>query len=312
MRNVDEDTITQIVLASQAGTQGPRFKQIMTSVVQHLHALARDVELTEDELYQGIQFLTDVGHITDDKRQEFILLSDTLGLSMLVTALNSRKPAGCTESTVFGPFFVANAPRYENGDDVANGAKGEPCFVSGRVTGLAGEPVPNARIEVWQADSAGFYDVQYDGATADQGRGTLRSLEDGSFHFRSITAVAYPIPYDGPVGRMLEALGRHPWRPAHLHFMIEAPGYERLITHVFRAGDQYLDSDAVFGVRSSLIADWRHHEPGKAPDGTNIDTPFSTLDFTFVLNRAAIVAPRQSDQGGASESRAAAGNWRMD
>lgn len=285
MRNVDEDSITQIVLARHAQAQDPRLKQIMTSIVQHLHAFARDVELTEAEWFEGIRFLTDVGHITDDKRQEFILLSDTLGLSMLVTALNNRKPQGCTESTVFGPFFVENAPEYENGDDVANGAKGEPCFVSGKVTGLDGEPVPHARIEVWQADADGFYDVQYEGLEGSKGRGTLHSREDGSFQFRSITAESYPIPHDGPVGRMLKALGRHPWRPAHLHFMIEAPGYECLITHVFRDGDKYLDSDAVFGVRSSLIADWQRHDPGVAPDGTQIDTPFSTLEFTFVLNR---------------------------
>jgi hydroxyquinol 1,2-dioxygenase len=286
MRNVDEDSITQIVLARHAQAQDPRLKQIMTSLVQHLHAFARDVELTEEEWFKGIQFLTDVGHITDDKRQEFILLSDTLGLSMLVTALNNRKPAGCTESTVFGPFFVEDAPHYENGDDVGNGAKGEPCFVSGKVTGLEGEPIANARIEVWQADSDGFYDVQYQGLSGAQGRGMLHSLPDGSFHFRSITAESYPIPHDGPVGRMLKELGRHPWRPAHLHFMIDAPGYERLITHVFRDGDEYLDSDAVFGVRSSLIADWKRHEGGKAPDGTQMDTAFSTLDFTFVLNKA--------------------------
>jgi hydroxyquinol 1,2-dioxygenase len=284
VRNVDEDSITQIVLARHAQSDNARLKQLVTSLVQHLHAFARDVRLTEDEWFKGIQFLTEVGHITDDKRQEFILLSDTLGLSMLVTALNNRKPAGCTESTVFGPFFVEGAPEYENGDDVGNGAKGEPCFVSGTVKGIGGEPVPNAHIEVWQADSDGFYDVQYDGIAANQGRGALRSLPDGTFHFRSITAESYPIPHDGPVGRMLEALGRHPWRPAHLHFMIEAPGYERLITHVFRSGDQYLDSDAVFGVRSSLIANWHRHEAGQAPDGTKMDTPFSTLDFDFVLN----------------------------
>ncbi|HXZ08704.1 MAG TPA: dioxygenase, partial [Paraburkholderia sp.] len=222
MQNVNEDTITQIVLARHAEAADERLKQIMTSVVQHLHAFARDVNLTEEEWFKGIQFLTDIGHITDDKRQEFILLSDTLGLSMLVTALNNRKPRGCTESTVFGPFFVENAPQYENGDDVGNGAKGEPCFVSGRITGIDGEPVPDARIEVWQADSDGFYDVQYEGIESNRGRGTLRSLPDGSFHFRSITAESYPIPHDGPVGRMLKALGRHPWRPAHLHFMIEA------------------------------------------------------------------------------------------
>jgi hydroxyquinol 1,2-dioxygenase len=258
----------------------------MTSLVQHLHAFAREVSLTEDEWFAGIRFLTEIGHITDDKRQEFILLSDTLGLSMLVTAMNNRKPQGCTESTVLGPFFVDGAPEFRNGDDMANGAKGEPCFVSGRVTALDGTPISGAAIEVWQADSDGFYDVQYQGETAAQARGKLRSLPDGSFHFRSITAESYPIPYDGPVGRMLEALGRHPWRPAHLHFMIEAPGYDRLITHVFRSGDQYLDSDAVFGVRSSLIADWKRYEAGVAPDGTKMDLPFSTLDFTFVLNRS--------------------------
>jgi hydroxyquinol 1,2-dioxygenase len=286
MQTLTEHTITQTVLSRHTDTQDPRLKRLITSIIRHLHAFARDVDLTEEELYQGIRFLTDVGHITDDKRQEFILLSDALGLSMLVTALSNRKPAGCTESTVLGPFFVPNAPHYENGADVANGAKGEPCFVTGRVTGLAGEPVPSARIEVWQADSDGLYDVQYDASTAIQGRGTLCSLQDGSFHFRTITAESYPIPTDGPVGRMLDALGRHPWRPAHLHFMIEAPGYERLTTHIFRAGDRYLDSDAVFGVRPSLIADWVRHEPGRAPDGTCIDTPFSSLDFTFVLNRS--------------------------
>ena len=286
MRNVDEDTITQIVLERHAEGANPRLNEIMTHLVQHLHAFAREVRLTEEEWFKGIEFLTAAGHMTDDKRQEFILLSDTLGLSMLVTAMNNRKPAGCTESTVLGPFFVADAPEYRNGDDVANGAKGEPCFVAGRVTGLGGEPVANARIDVWQADADGFYDVQYEGNDHALGRGRLQSRPDGSFNFRSVTAESYPIPYDGPVGKMLEALGRHPWRPAHLHFMIEAPGYERLITHVFRSGDRYLDSDAVFGVRSSLVANWQRHDPGTAPDGTTIDVPYSTLDFTFVLNPA--------------------------
>ena len=286
MQNVNEETITGIVLSRHADAKDERLRTIMTALVQHLHAFTREVGLTEDEWFKGIQFLTDVGHITDDKRQEFILLSDTLGLSMLVTALNNRKPKGCTESTVFGPFFVEGAPEYECGDNVANGAKGEPCFVTGKVTGIGGEPVPNAHIEVWQADSDGFYDVQYKDLGENRARGSLRSRADGTFHFRSITAESYPIPHDGPVGRMLAALGRHPWRPAHLHFMIEAPGYERLITHVFRDGDQYLDSDAVFGVRSSLIADWKQHPAGRAPDGSDCATSFSTLDFTFVLNPA--------------------------
>lgn len=283
MRNLDEDNITRAVIGMHANAGNARLREIMTSLVQHLHAFARDVSLTEEEWFQGIQFLTEVGHITCDTRQEFILLSDTLGLSMLVTALNNKKPKGCTESTVFGPFHVEGSPHVELGGDVANGARGEPCYVRGSVVGHDGRPVPNAELQVWQADEAGNYDVQYED-DALRARATLHADEQGCFHFKSIRAEAYPIPHDGPVGRMLEHLGRHPWRPAHLHFMITAPGYERLITHVFRNGDQYLDSDAVFGVRSSLIADWVEHPAGPTPDGLRSEVPFYTMDFQFVLN----------------------------
>ncbi|MGJ7498549.1 intradiol ring-cleavage dioxygenase [Variovorax sp. RT4R15] len=284
MRDLDENTITQAVLARHTGAHDARLREVMTSLVQHLHAFARDIKLTEEEWFAGIQFLTDVGHITDDKRQEFILLSDTLGLSMLVTALNNPKPLACTEATVFGPFHVEGSPVYSLGEDVSNGARGDACFVRGRVVGLDGRPVPHAELQVWQADANGKYDVQYAGDHGHRARGTLHTDSDGNFHFKSIRAEAYPIPHDGPVGRMLEALGRHPWRPAHLHFMITAPRYERLITHVFRSGDQYLDSDAVFGVRRSLIADWMEHPPGPTPDGAVSDATFYTLDFDFVLN----------------------------
>jgi hydroxyquinol 1,2-dioxygenase len=294
MRNLDEDTITQAVLARHTGAQNARLREVMTSLVQHLHAFARDIHLTEAEWFEGIKFLTDVGHITDDKRQEFILLSDTLGLSMLVTAQNNKKPPEATESTVFGPFHVENSPHYELGDDVSNGARGEPCYVRGRIMGIDGQPVPNAELQVWQADADGMYDVQYTGRDEHRARGTLHADDEGRFHFKSIRAEAYPIPHDGPVGRMLKALGRHPWRPAHLHFMITAPGYERLITHVFRDGDQYLDSDAVFGVRRSLIADWVEHAPGTTPDGQVSEVPFYTLDFDFVLNTADEAGSRKS------------------
>lgn len=273
MRNLNQDTITQAVIERFSHTPDPRLKEIMTSLVQHLHAFAREVRLTEEEWFQGIQFLTDTGHITDDKRQEFILLSDTLGLSMLTVAMNNDKPAGCTESTVFGPFFVEGAPEYQNGDDVANGAAGLPCQVRGTVRGLDGKPVPNARMNVWQADAEGNYDVQYADLAHAQARGVLHADEQGRFHFKTILAEAYPIPSDGPVGRMLKATANHPWRPAHLHFMIEAPGYQRLITHVFRNRDQYLDSDVVFGVRQSLVADWVQQ-----PDGSYL------LEYDFVLN----------------------------
>ena len=275
MRNLNQDTITQAVIARFASTPDPRLKEIMTSLVQHLHAFAREVRLTEEEWLQGIQFLTDTGQMCSETRQEFILLSDTLGLSMLMVAMNNDKPVGCTEPTVFGPFFVAQAPEFQLGDDVANGAKGEPCVVSGTVKGLDGKPVPHARMNVWQADADGHYDVQYKHLAHPQARGILHTDEHGHFHFKTILAEAYPIPSDGPVGAMLKASNNHPWRPAHLHFMIEAPGYERLITHVFRDNDRYLDSDAVFGVRQSLVADWV-----KQSDGVY------SLNFDFVLNPA--------------------------
>lgn len=293
MKNLNEETITEAVIAQMANMPNPRLKQILTSLVQHLHSFAREVELSEDEWLAAIQFLTRTGHMCNDKRQEFILLSDTLGLSTLTMAMNNRKPEGCTESTVFGPFHVENAPAYPLGADVANGAKGEPCFVSGTIRGIGGEPVPHARIEVWQADEDGFYDVQYAGLDKFQGRGILSADQDGRYYFRSIVAEPYPIPHDGPVGDMLRATGRHPWRPAHLHFMIKKDGYQTLITHVFRSGGTYLDSDVVFGVRSSLIADWRHHEPGQAPDGSMTEIPFYTLEYDFVLNPAA-----ESSRGG--------------
>jgi hydroxyquinol 1,2-dioxygenase len=285
MRNISEDTVTQAVVESVAGCPDDRLRTVITSLVQHLHAFAREVKLTEAEWIAGVEFLTAVGHITDDKRQEFILLSDTLGLSMLVTAQNNARPPGCTEATVFGPFFVQGAPEYKNGADISNGAKGAPCFVSGQIRTLEGEPIAGVSIDVWQSDEEGFYDVQTPGEHEHRARGRLRSEKDGRFHFRSILAEAYPIPHDGPVGRMLAAVGRHPWRPAHLHFMIQAPSCQTLVTHVFRDGDCYLDSDAVFGVRSSLIADWLRHEPGVAPDGTRLDVPFYTLEYDFVLNR---------------------------
>ena len=287
MTDIDQWTITGAVLKAQAGTQSPRLREIMDSLVRHLHDFAREVQLTEAEWAAGIEFLTRAGHITDDKRQEFILLSDVLGLSTLVTAQDHAKPAGCTEATVFGPFFVKDAPRYRNGDDIANGAHGEPCYVSGTVRGIGGEPIAKACIDVWQSDDEGFYDVQRAGLDHLQGRGQLASLDDGRYFFRSIVAVPYPIPHDGPVGQLLQQLGRHPWRPAHLHFKIQAPGYEPLVTHLFRAAGAYLDSDAVFGVRSSLIADWVRHEPGTAPDGRHLDTPFYTLAYDFVLNPCA-------------------------
>ena len=275
MRNLDQNTITEAVLARHANTENPRLKTIISSLVTHLHAFAREVELTEDEWFKGIEFLTRCGHISDDKRQEFILLSDLLGLSMLTVAMNNDKPAGCTEATLLGPFHVEDAPHYALGADISNGARGTPCLVRGTVCGIDGQAVPNAHIDVWQSDAEGLYDVQHAEIDHPQGRGILTADREGRYHFRSILAVPYAVPNDGPVGELLKAVGRHPWRPAHLHFLIKADGYETLITHVFRSDDPYLDSDAVFGVRQSLIADWKPQA-----DGSYL------VEYDFVLNPA--------------------------
>ena len=277
-----EAAVTAEVLATFSGAAAPRYREVMQSLVRHLHAFARDVRLTESEWEQGIDFLTRAGHITDDRRQEFILLSDVLGLSMLTVAINAPASAGATESTVVGPFFTDDSPEVALGGDIAGEAKGRPCYVSGTVRGTGGEPVPGTRIEVWESDEDGFYDVQYpDGRTG--GRGWLRSALDGEYRFWSVRPAPYPIPDDGPVGDLLTAAGRGPMRPAHLHFKVEAPGYRTLITHIFVAGDPYLDRDAVFGVKESLITDFAEHPPGTGPDGRRLDGPWTSVAFDIVL-----------------------------
>jgi hydroxyquinol 1,2-dioxygenase len=282
-RNLADEDLTDAVVASFDGARSERFRTIADSLVRHLHAFATEVALTEDEWFAGVDFLTRTGHISDDKRQEFILLSDVLGLSMLVVGLNHRRPPQATESTVFGPFFVEGSPAFENGDDIAGGAPGEPCFMQGRVVTVEGEPIAGARIEIWQADEDGFYDVQYSDLDAARGRGHLTSADDGRFWFWSVKPEAYPIPADGPVGELLAAGGRGPMRPAHVHFKITAEGFQTLITHVFVEGDEHLDSDAVFGVRSHLIGPFEHHEPGPAPDGSEMPVPFWTMSYDMVL-----------------------------
>jgi hydroxyquinol 1,2-dioxygenase len=287
MRNIDEHTITPAVIARLSESGNPRFREIMSSLVTHLHDFAREVKLTEAEWMQGIQFLTATGQKCDAKRQEFILLSDTLGLSMLVVAMNHAKPAGATEATVFGPFHVDDTPVAEQGADLARGAPGAPLFVEARVRGLDGLAIADAEVDVWQADDDGLYDVQRPelGDTR-RARGVLRTDAEGRVRFRTVAPTAYPVPTDGPVGDMLMASGRHPWRPAHIHFMIKAAGYQTLVTHIFRDADPYLDSDVVFGVRSSLIGDYVQHPPGTAPDGSVMPAPFYTLSQDFVLAKA--------------------------
>jgi hydroxyquinol 1,2-dioxygenase len=282
-RNLVDEDLTRAVLATFEHCKSERFQVVMQSLVKHLHAFINEVGVTEDEWFKGIDYLTRVGHITDEKRQEFVLLSDVLGVSMLVIDINHKEDATATASTVFGPFFFEGSPHFENGDDIANGASGEPCYMRGRVMTVSGEPIAGAHIEVWQADDDGFYDVQYKESSLVQGRGHLYSDKEGYYYFWSVRPEAYPIPNDGPVGELLDAANRSPMRPAHVHFMIKVPGYKTLITHVFKEGDQYLDSDAVFGVRSSLVARFERHQPGLAPDGKEMHVPFYTMNYDFRL-----------------------------
>lgn len=245
----------EVVNARMGADTSPRLATIMSALVAHLHAFAKEVELTQDEWGVAVDFLTRTGQMSDGNRQEFILLSDALGLSMLVDAINHRRPGGSTENTVLGPFHVAGAPHYPMGTNISLDGKGETCLFTGQVRDMDGHPIAGARIDVWCDNAEGYYDVQQpDIQPKWNNRGVFTTADDGQYSFRGIRPVAYPIPDDGPVGQMLEALGRHPNRPAHMHFIVTAPGRETIITHTFVQGDQWLTSDAVFGVKASLIA----------------------------------------------------------
>lgn len=285
MRDFDEDNITAAVIDRFANTPDPRLKEIMSSLVLHLHAFARDVRLSFAEWSSAIDFLTRTGQICSDKRQEFILLSDTLGLSMLVDAIDHPVSAGATESTVLGPFYVASAPEMPLGSDVSGGLRGEPLYVEGTVCSSDGRPIANAVVDTWHSDADGFYDVQRPELSAPALRGRFRTDASGRFYFWSIVPKFYPIPDDGPVGEMLTATARHPFRPAHVHFMITAPGHETLITHVFAADSAYLDSDAVFGVKNELIREFTREPPGIAPDGKTMQRPWRRLSYQFGLKQ---------------------------
>ena len=286
MRNLTEGNLTEAVLAKLEGATDARFKEIMGSLISHLHGFIREVDLTETEWLTAIQFLTATGKKCDDKRQEFILLSDTLGVSMLVDAINHRKPGGATETTVLGPFYVSNAKEMPMWADVAGNAPGGPAYVSGRVLDVDGKPIAGAVLDVWQTDGEGFYDVQRPGGDEHYARGRFTTGANGRYGFRTVKPVSYPVPTDGPVGQMLLGMGRHPYRPAHVHVIATAPGYERVATHLFIEGDEYLDSDAVFGVKHSLVVEFRDHPAGLAPDGKKSAAPFCTAEFDFRLVRS--------------------------
>lgn len=282
-----EDDSADVVIARNADAKDERLKAVMAVIVKKLHEAVKEIEPTQDEWMEAITFLTRTGHKSDDWRQEFILLSDILGVSMLVDAINARRPTGASENTVLGPFHIEGAPEYPMGADICQDHKGEPMRVSGVVRDVDGTPLDGVKIDVWQANDEGFYDVQQKGIQPDFNlRGVFRTGAGGHYHFRGVKPRFYPIPDDGPVGQLLEMLGREPYRPAHLHYIISKPGYQTLTTHIFDPHDRYIDSDAVFGVKESLLAEFVKVDDPAAIEEAGFDGPFWDVAFDFVLARA--------------------------
>ena len=282
-----DETAADAVVESFADTPDERLPAVLDSLVRHLHGFVRDVEPTIAEWEQAIAFLTATGQKCSDVRQEFILLSDVLGVSMLVETMNERSGEGATQSTVLGPFHVVESPPRKLGDTIDLVGDSEPCVVMGRVVSVDGTPVPGAVLDVWQADDKGFYDVQVPEAQPPgNGRGLFTADAEGRFWFRTIVPSYYPIPTDGPVGALLRATRRHPYRPAHIHFIVTADGYRPLTTHIFVAGSEYLDSDAVFAVKKSLITDFAEVDDPAEAQRYGLTGPFRRADVQIVLQPA--------------------------
>jgi protocatechuate 3,4-dioxygenase beta subunit len=281
-----EETSVEVVTARNASAKDARLKQVMEVITRKLHEAVKEIEPTQDEWFQAIQFLTKTGHMCTDWRQEFILLSDVLGVSMLVDAINNRKPSGASESTVLGPFHVADAPELPMGSNICLDHKGEHMVISGRILDTEGKPIAGAVLDVWQANDEGFYDVQQKGIQPDFNlRGVFRTGPDGRYWFRAVKPKFYPIPDDGPVGKLLSALGREPYRPAHLHFILKAQGFATLVTHIFDPDDPYIETDAVFGVKESLLAEFRRVDDRKRAEELGFEDWFWEVEYDFVLAR---------------------------
>lgn len=282
-----EENSVEVVTGRNANARSDRLKEVMEVITRKLHEAVKEIEPTQAEWFEAIQFLTKTGQMCNEWRQEFILLSDVTGVSMLVDAINNRKPSGASESTVLGPFHLADAPQLPMGANICLDGKGEDMVISGRILDTAGKPVPNAVIDVWQANDEGFYDVQQKGIQPDFNlRGVFRTGEDGRYWFRAVKPKFYPIPDDGPVGKLLGALGRHPFRPAHLHYIVKADGFEDLTTHIFDPHDPYINSDAVFGVKESLLAEFRKVEDPARAKELGFAGWFWEVEHDFVLARA--------------------------
>ncbi|BAX93341.1 dioxygenase family protein [Mycobacterium shigaense] len=283
--NLTEQTITPVVQQTFDTSTDDRFRQVLVSLVQHLHDFARHVRLSGDEWFAAVDFIERLGKISSPTRQEVVLLSDILGLSMLLDTMNESPGGSATASALLGPFYTEGRPTAANGDDISNGVAGTPMFVTGRVVDERGRPIAGAQVDTWHSDGVGFYDVQLTEQL--HGEFAMRALlttdDDGRFWYRSITPRYYPVPTDGPCGEILRAANRSVMRPQHVHFWFHADGYRSLITQLFLKDDPYIGRDAVFADQTSLQADFVHHEPGVAPDGTTVEEPFVTLDWTFVL-----------------------------
>ena len=283
---VTEDNITELAEQRWGTARDPRTAEVLSSMVRHLHAFARDVRLTEDEWMSAIAWLTRTGQMSDEKRQELILASDVLGLSMLVVQMNHRFDERATPATVLGPFFIEGSPEVEHGGDISDGVDGEPLVVHGTVRDLDGQPVAGAVLDVWQADAEGAYEAQLDVDEA-RLRGTFRSREDGTYCVRTIAPKGYTIPMDGPVGELIGRTEISEYRPAHVHFMVKAAGFEPLITHLFEHGAPYLDTDVVFGTKQQLVVRFDRHDAGATPAGVELDRPWLEARYDFVLQPSA-------------------------
>lgn len=289
MPYVTEQNLTDVVLKRWADIPDPRLREVMAALIKHLHAFVREVEPTGAEWFKAIDFLTRTGQLCDAKRQEFILFSDVMGVSMLVDAINHRFASAATPTTVEGPFHIPDAPHFDHGGNMAQGAPGIPCFCVGKVTDLDGKPIAGAMLDMWQTDGEGQYEAQKNVAEPWM-RGIFQSQADGSYIARTVAPIGYTIPMDGTVGELMSQTDISHMRPAHIHFCLEAPGYARCVTHLFQRGDQYIETDVVYGVKERLIADFVEHPPGVAPNGDKVDTPFYVVHYDFVMQPEAAAA----------------------
>ena len=291
MSDYNQSVLTDEVIKAFGNAPTERLQVLMKTLAKHVHAFAQEVDLTPEEWMQGLQFLTKTGQISTERRPEFILLSDVLGLSMMVVSLaqarNSQSVEGATEATVEGPFYWPGAPEVALGGDIAEGVSGEPAYYTGSVTDVAGKPLAGALLDLWSGDGEGSYDVQLSPDPSMRARGKIRTDENGRYRFWSIRPTYYPIPDDGPVGDLMRATRRSINRPGHIHMMVSAEGHVPVTTHLFVANSPYLHEDAVFGKRDSLVVEFKEHPPGVAADGRELKTPYYTVDYDFRLAKAA-------------------------